>query len=242
LDFKVICIKFAYVDNETERFSTEAKALEQPIILMRLRKNLKYIVAGLLAVTGVAVGNSETPTNAVKAHQNIHREQLANVKNSKMDATVIGDMLKEDVASRENSVAKSLSPESDRMLDDLLKEARKHIGKPYRHGSKGPSAFDCSGFSSYVYRQFGYNLSPASRMQYTQGEKVERKNLRKGDLVFFTSRSSGKNVGHVGIVVDANNATGDFSFIHASISGVKINTCSGYYEGRYIGAKRIITE
>ena len=79
----------------------------------------------------------------------------------------------------------SLSPESQTMINDLLAEANKHIGKPYRHGMKGPNAFDCSGFTSYVYKQFGYSISPASRIQYTDGVKVDRKHLRKGDLVFF---------------------------------------------------------
>ena len=65
---------------------------------------------------------------------------------------------------------------------------------------------------------------------------------KNGDLVFFTSRSSGKNVGHVGIVVTANNETGEFTFIHASLKGVKVSECEGYYERRYVGAKRIITE
>ena len=46
---------------------------------------------------------------------------------------------------------------------------------------------------------------PSSRTQYTEGSTVDRKDLRKGDLVFFTSRRSGRNVGHVGIVVSADN-------------------------------------
>ena len=58
--------------------------------------------------------------------------------------------------------------------------------------------------------------------------------------MFFTSRSSGKNVGHVGIVYSVNPATGDFSFIHASLKGVKISRFEGYYVPRYVGAKRII--
>lgn len=88
----------------------------------------------------------------------MHREQLANV-NSRLDRSVINNMIKEDVSKRESAVAASLSPESSAMINDLLKEANKHIGKPYRHGSKGPKAFDCSGFSSYVYKQFGYTIS-----------------------------------------------------------------------------------
>ena len=71
---------------------------------------------------------------------------------------------------------------------------------------------------------------------------MERNDLRKGDLVFFTSRRSGKNVGHVGIVVSADNESGDFKFIHASVKGVKVSDFEGYYLGRYVGARRIITE
>ena len=79
-------------------------------------------------------------------------------------------------------------------------------------------------------------------MQYTQGTPVARNDLRKGDLVFFTSRSSGKNVGHVGIVWEADNEKGTFKFIHASIRGVRISDFEGYYVPRYVGAKRIITK
>lgn len=180
---------------------------------------------------------AQTKSARLSAHQQAHKRQLASV-NSKLDMSVVNNMMKAEIEKRE--VENSIANETKQLLSDLLKEAGKHIGKPYRHGMKGPKAFDCSGFSSYVYRQFGYSISPSSRIQYTEGKKIDRKNLREGDLVFFTSRSSGKNVGHVGIVVSADNATGNFRFIHASIKGVKIDDCKGYYEGRYVGARRII--
>ncbi len=174
-------------------------------------------------------------------HSKAHKDQLANVK-SRLDMTVISDRLKEDVARREAAVAGegSLSAEGLTLANDLIKEARTHLGKRYRAGSKGPSTFDCSGFSSYVYRQFGYSLSSSSKAQYTQGRPVERKKLQIGDLVFFTSRRSGSSVGHVGIVVNADPQTGDFKFIHAARTGIKVDDCKGYYEGRYLGARRII--
>ena len=155
-----------------------------------------------------------------------------------MDKSIITNMVKHDIETRESQT--TLSAQNSRMIDDLLKEAHKYIGRPYVHGAKGPKAFDCSGFSSYVYKQFGYSISPSSRAQFTQGEKVAKGDLRKGDLVFFTSRSSGKNVGHVGIVVSADNEKGSFKFIHASIRGVKVSNFEGYYVPRYLGARRII--
>lgn len=205
---------------------------------------LRKIFSSILISTISLIAVAQTHGNEAKisAHQKAHQQQLASVKSSKLDRAVVNDLLKEDIAKRESELIAGLSPESQKMVSDLLTEANKHMGKPYRHGMKGPNAFDCSGFTSYVYKQFGYSISPASRVQYTDGVHVDRKDLRKGDLVFFTSRSSGKNVGHVGIVINANNETGEFEFIHASIKGVRINSCEGYYAQRYVGARRIITE
>lgn len=202
---------------------------------------IKTLISSILLSTALLTG-AQTPT-IQSAHQKAHQQQLANAK-SRMDRSVISNFIKEDVSRREveKETAKQLSAESMSMITDLLDEARTHIGKPYRGGSKGPKAFDCSGFSSYVYRQFGYTISPSSRQQFTEGVKVEKGDLRQGDLVFFTSRGSGKNVGHVGIVVSADNEKGTFKFIHASIKGVKISDFEGYYVPRYLGARRIITE
>lgn len=206
-------------------------------------KTIKLILPSLLLgiVSFMADAQTASHTPRHSAHSAAHQELLANAK-SRLDKDIIREMVKEVVATREQPAASSLSAESSRLIDDLLAEGRSHIGKRYVHGAKGPSAFDCSGFTSYVYKQFGYTISPSSRAQYLEGTPVDRKDLRKGDLVFFTSRSSGKNVGHVGIVVSADNETGKFKFIHASIRGVKISDFEGYYVGRYIGAKRIIND
>ena len=173
------------------------------------------------------------------AHAEAHRQQLAAAKNIGLDKSTITRMVEEDIAARESM--KAMSAETEVLLNDLLSEARSHMGKRYSRGSKGPGAFDCSGFSSYVYRQFGYKLSPSSRDQYNQGEKVDRKELRKGDLVFFKGRSTKGGVGHVGIVVDADDK-GNFSFIHAATSkGITVSKSSEpYYASRFVGGKRVI--
>lgn len=129
---------------------------------------------------------------------------------------------------------------SKQLIEDLLKEASTHIGKRYRAGAKGPNQFDCSGFSSYVFRQFGISLNPSSSTQYQQGEEISRNELRKGDLVFFTRGSKGKTVGHVGIVTNVDNDKGTFKFIHASNTGITVSEYEGYYKNTYVGARRII--
>lgn len=237
---KIICINFASTKrwgfNQNVQISNDIR----PTIETETMK-FKYILTAIIIGACSIAGTAQTQNNkgAGRAHAAAHKQLLAKQK-SGLDNTVINEIVKNDIQARE--AAGGLSAESSRLIDDLLKEAHRHLGKPYVHGAKGPSQFDCSGFSSYVYRQFGYNISPGSRMQYTQGTPVKRNDLRKGDLVFFTSRSSGKNVGHVGIVVTADNEKGTFTFVHASLRGVKVSNFEGYYVPRYIGARRIIKD
>ena len=124
----------------------------------------------------------------------------------------------------------------------LMSEAFSHMGARYRSGGKGPSAFDCSGFTSYVYKQqTDLFIGSSSRDQYARNIPITRDELQSGDLVFFTSPRSGRGVGHVGIVVDVDPISNTFTFIHASTNnGITINssTDSGYAR-RYIGARRV---
>ena len=205
---------------------------------------LKHIISIFLFTISLSLSVPANGQSFRQMHKSAHENQLANAKNA-IDKRVIEDFINNDIIEREalsenNNI---YSPEIEELVNDLLSEARSHLGKRYRRGSKGPNAFDCSGFSSYVYRQFGYNLGASSRDQYNQGEKIEVKDLRKGDLVFFTGRNRAGGVGHVGIVTEVDTAKGSFKFIHASTSqGIKIDSNIGYYEGRYLGARRIIED
>lgn len=128
------------------------------------------------------------------------------------------------------------------MIADMISYAKKFIGTRYVRGGKSPKGFDCSGFTSYVFKQFGYSLSASSAAQYTQGDKIERDEVMTGDLLFFTGRNSRSGrVGHVGIAIDNNPETGEITFIHAAISGgIRIDRISApYYASRFIGAKRV---
>lgn len=126
-------------------------------------------------------------------------------------------------------------------IDSVLDEAFSHLGARYRRGHSGPNAFDCSGFTSYVFRNMGIDLNRSSRSQYTQGEPVEKHEVRTGDLVFFTGSSTRGPIGHVGIVVDVDKISGSFNFIHASTKGVKVsNSNERYYSRRYVGARRVM--
>ncbi|MCM1163192.1 MAG: NlpC/P60 family protein [Muribaculaceae bacterium] len=133
--------------------------------------------------------------------------------------------------------------ETDALIEDMKNYAAGFLGTRYRLGSSSPSGFDCSGFTSYIFRNFGYDLNRDSRSQFKQGEKVDKDNLKPGDLLFFSSRSSGKGrVGHVAMVTEVN-ADGSCTFIHASTkNGVTYQKFpdGGYYSRHFLGAKRIV--
>lgn len=123
---------------------------------------------------------------------------------------------------------------------DIVAKAKEYLGCPYVYGKAGPSSFDCSGFTSYIYKQFGYSINrTASTQLNNDGTSVARADLQPGDLVFFRDYSCTKSASHVGIYI------GDGQFIHASssssASGVKISSLSeSWYANRYVGAKRIL--
>ena len=127
-------------------------------------------------------------------------------------------------------------------VNQIMDEAFSHIGTRYRYGSKGPGTFDCSGFTSYVFKQSDYAIGNSSRDQYARNTPVKRSDMQRGDLVFFTSPHSGKGVGHVGIIVDVDPDKQTFTFIHASTNdGVKVsNSTDGYYTRRFVGIRRVL--
>ena len=145
--------------------------------------------------------------------------------------------LAETTNLQENIEQTSNSNESG-LGQEIVEYAKQYLGYPYVYGGAGSSSFDCSGFTMYVYKNFGYSLSHSARAQSKMGTYVEKENLQPGDLVFFLDYETMDDIGHCGIYI------GDGNFIHAS-SGtgycVKISTLlSGSYDRRYATARRLI--
>ena len=139
------------------------------------------------------------------------------------------------------------APESSELplAQQIINYARTYTGTPYRLGAGGPDHFDCSHFTSHVFKKFGYTITSFSQTQFEEGREVASySELRPGDLVFFGKRGSVRNIGHVGIVVSVNEENGSFNFIHASVSkGVtEDNSNHPYFMMRYIGARRILPD
>ena len=117
----------------------------------------------------------------------------------------------------------------------VVETAKKYIGYSYKYGASGPTSFDCSGFTSYIFKQHGISLNRTAKAQYSNGVAVSRANLQPGDLVMFGPSVSGIN--HVGIYI------GGGKIVHAAnpSRGVTIDTInSGYYNNNYVGARRVL--
>ena len=115
--------------------------------------------------------------------------------------------------------------------------AKQFKGYSYVYGGSSPSGFDCSGFTSYVYAQFGYKLNRTASGQLSNGKAVSKSQLQPGDLVLFRKAGSSKAATHVGLYI------GGGQFIHASTpsTGVIISSInSSYYQGCFVGARRIV--
>lgn len=202
-------------------------------------KHIKVISALVTALFVVSVGAVyATPTQKTTTTVTNHR--VVKVGEEPSSSLIAGAAVGKAVVLE---MIKSAEPQS--IVPDMVSYAKKFLGAHYRYGARGPKNFDCSGFTSYVFREFGYKLSPTSRAQYLQGVGVSRDEVRPGDLLFFSGRRAGKNVGHVGMVIDVNDDDKSIRFIHATIGGgVKIDTYpdGGYYSKRYIGARRVLSD
>ena len=141
----------------------------------------------------------------------------------------------ENTSSKNESSTQGTS--SSASGNNIVAYAKKYMGYKYVSGGSSPSTgFDCSGFTSYVYKQCGISISRSSSAQASNGTAVSKSNLQPGDLVIFNNRAN-TSIGHVGIYIGGN------TFIHAGNSGTGVITTSlsdSYYSARYVTGRRII--
>ncbi len=142
---------------------------------------------------------------------------------------------KEYVKINYDELNRGIESRNTALQNDILNIAMSKLGTPYAYGTSGPNSFDCSGFTSYVYKELGIKIPRSSASQSGYGKTVSKEELLPGDLVFFNTYGSG--VSHVGIYI------GEGKFIHAASTNemrVMINSLSeNYYKSRYITAKRV---
>ena len=148
-----------------------------------------------------------------RANAAVYAEALAEEKAKVKETKRLIEQMKQNLASQ-NKPSRGPSSISS---DEIVVYASKFLGTPYAWGANGTEYFDCSGFTKYVYANFGVRLPRVSRDQAKTGTYVSRGDLQPGDLVFFGSPTH-----HVGIYV------GNDSYIHAPRTGdvVRISSLS----------------
>lgn len=139
-------------------------------------------------------------------------------------------------ASADDVQTATMSAPSNR-ISALFTDVRQYLGIRYRFGGTTPAGFDCSGFVRFMFgKVFEMQLPRSSREMSSIGTKVERNELRPGDLVFF--RNARNRINHVGIFV------GNGLFVHSSLSkGITSDRLDEhYYDQRFATGVRVLDQ
>jgi cell wall-associated NlpC family hydrolase len=204
-------------EREQEKHSIESQLAEQN----RLYESIKDEIAKLKA--------AEQRRQALLAAQAraayLARIQVA--RQQAFEASTVSDQEPVDLAA---GILDNSPPPPPPSYGNVVGIALQYLGTPYVWGAGGPSSFDCSGFTSYVYAQVGVSLPHNAAAQYGYGAPVSRDELQPGDLVFFDG------LGHVGLYI------GNGQFVHAPHTGdvVKISSLyDSWYAATWVGGRRI---
>ena len=152
---------------------------------------------------------------------------------------ITGYVSSQYLSSTSPSTGSSNDSSTSSSVNAVLNFASQQLGKPYVWGAQGPSSFDCSGLTYYVYKNAaGITIPRTSSQQSRYGTTVSKSNLRAGDLIFFdTSGPNNGGVSHVGLYV------GNGQMIHASSSKkkvVQVSVETSYWNNAYVTAKRVL--
>ena len=202
-----------------------------------VKDKLFYIVLGIILVVSSAM-NFNRNHNA-----DLLEEFYQPDNNTGVSTTAVQSENKSKTENKKNKSRARAYQDSKDIRDSLVDYAMQFQGRPYQYAGKGPSVFDCSGFTCFVYKNFDIQLPASSKLQSGFGEELDVDEVKKGDLLIFKSPTPGNNdVGHVGMVV--SNEDGKINFIHSSTGrGVVIDSLTHrHYQARYMGARRVIED
>ena len=199
-------------------------------------ENMELSAEGWVDGTGVRMrASASTDSEVVRVTEDGESLDITGVSGTwyRVTAGGVSGYIRSDYVSLEEPEAGAVSS-SGSIGSQIVEFAKQYLGTPYVWAGSSPSGFDCSGFVSYVMKNFGYSVNRTAASMYSNGTAVDKSELQPGDAVFFASSS--ESIGHVGIYI------GDGEFIHSS-SGCGYVTISGldesYYSRMYVGARRI---
>ena len=153
--------------------------------------------------------------------------------------TTISTSESNEESTKEKSSKKKSS--ENKKIEVIIKAARSYTGTPYKYGGTSRSGIDCSGFVGASYKAAEITLPRTANDQSAIGKVVSLKELKKGDLVFFTDKKGHKKITHVGMITEVKG-TDSAKFIHASTKTgvVEVELFSDYYRPLIVKAVRIL--
>nr|AAO83931.1 invasion associated protein p60 [Listeria monocytogenes] len=168
-----------------------------------------------------------TNTNANKTNTNTNTNPNTNNTNTNTPSknTNTNSNTNTNTNSNTNANQGSSNNNSNSSASAIIAEAQKHLGKAYSWGGNGPTTFDCSGYTEYVFAKAGISLPRTSGAQYASTTRISESQAKPGDLVFF---DYGSGISHVGIYV------GNGQMINAQDNGVKYDNIHGSGWGKYL--------
>jgi len=205
------------------RISGPAHAVEpgKAPVSVRLMSDGHYVHDGVVEIQ-IPEGNGwRTVAKADTGAYGIGRTALEVTRDTKIRAYYPGAATRSDDTSRSDTV------DVQTFGQRVLEEASRHRGAPYEYGAAGPNAFDCSGFTQYVFGRLGVNLPRTAAAQQDATQRVDRADLQPGDLLFFDGAS------HVGIYA-GNGQMWDAPHSGASVTLRDVYS-SNYVIGRVSG-------
>lgn len=144
--------------------------------------------------------------------------------------------------SKEENISKQQNNQNDSLnrIENIINFGKKLLGKPYKYVFDDGRIMDCSGFITYVYGHYGFNLPSSSGSLATVCNKVSLSEIKKGDLMFFKGRNSNsKHVGHVSMVTSVEGDV--IEMMHSCKRGIILEKFNDnrYYTSRLLFAGRL---
>ncbi|KAF2509279.1 C40 family peptidase [Flavobacterium zhairuonense] len=112
-------------------------------------------------------------------------------------------------------ITKNINFQTEINRDSIVAYAKQYLGTPYVYASSDPKkGFDCSGFVSYVFKNYGITLPRSSGSYKNIGTTLNPEEFKVGDILVFYGYKDKTHIGHLGIICEANGMQS--KFIHAS--------------------------
>jgi lipoprotein Spr len=188
--------------------------------------NRKLLYLSLLVVATSCGSKKRTISN------NEYKERKITVEANRSDTKSL------EASSLPN--VNSENPRTHNIAESIISSALEYTGTRYKYGGITKKGMDCSGLLFVAFGNHDISIPRTSYVIAEEGKAIKRKDVDRGDLLFFKTSKRSKKINHVGLVVSVDND--GIKFIHATTSrGVIVSSLTeGYWNYAFVKATRIL--